>query len=94
MNLDIGSAQDRLADANKRLAELKGVAVTAPKDPATATVLTPAATAKRPGFKTIYKKDGTTIQAQSMISMDKEVRYKDEAGKWQTINSSDVDKVE
>ena len=41
-----------------------------------------------------YKKDGTTIQVQSTMSMDKEMRYKDESGKWQTINTAEIDRVE
>lgn len=46
------------------------------------------------GMKTLFKKDGSSIQIQSSITADDTLRYKDAKGNWGEIKTKDVDRVE
>lgn len=79
-------------DTRKRLAEL-GAAL-GPAAGQTAPAAVPALPQRISGYKTIFKKDGKTLQTASVIQSGTEVRYKDDDGIWRVLNKSDVDRVE
>ncbi len=83
----IDEAKAKIDESNHKLIELKAT----PEEIASNGVN---ATAHRPGLKTIWKKDGSQIKAQSVIAADDEIRYKDEKGAWQVVKKADVEKVE
>jgi len=83
----IADSQSKREIIAKRMAELKRIDPTITATPIDADV--------HPlGFKTIYKKDGTTIQALSIMKVDNEVRYRDEKGEWQTVSADDVARID
>lgn len=95
----VSDTKSQLETAKGRLAELKGIEaeVKIAKNPIDVLGLAPVPTAgpaRKAGNKTIYKKDGTTVQAQSVMKSGEEVRFRDEAGNWQTMKTSDFDRVE
>lgn len=47
-----------------------------------------------PGSRILLLKNGTTLYVKSLITMDAEIHYKDEAGKLHMIKKDDVEKIQ
>jgi hypothetical protein len=89
---DASAEADKLKQALSELGESTRVPKAAG---ATPLELAPAPESRRlPGLKTLYKKDGTTIQIKSAIAVGDEMQYTDSAGVTGTIQKSAVDHIE
>lgn len=96
MDAEIADGQSKVLEIVRRLRELRVADVPSfDASPAQKLELAPVpGTVRLAGFKTLYKKNGTTIQIQSFMTIDKEMKYKDEKGVWHVLPTSEVDRVE
>ncbi|MEI6236666.1 MAG: hypothetical protein WCT04_26715 [Planctomycetota bacterium] len=90
---ELQAAKVKLDEIKRKLPDTSQLDVGTPS-PATATTVESASSVRKPGFSTLYKKDGKTLQVTGVIKANNEVRFRDDRGDSYTLSADDVVKIE
>ncbi|MEI6236668.1 MAG: hypothetical protein WCT04_26725 [Planctomycetota bacterium] len=90
---DLEAARKTRDEIKRKLPDTSQLDVGTPS-PATATTVESASSVRKPGFSTLYKKDGKSLQVTGVIKANNEVRFRDDRGDSYTLSADDVDKIE